>query len=405
MPSTAAIPSARERLLTELDDELRCLDAEGLRRQLLAIEAVDGPRVTIGGRPLVCWCSNDYLGLSTHPAVTDAAQRAAGEWGVGARASRLLAGTTAWHERLERELAAWCGAEAAVVFASGYLANLGVLQSLLGPEDMVLVDRLAHASLIDAARATRATLRVFRHNDPEHAASVLADAPRAARARRRIIVTEGVFSMDGDRAPLAALHDVAQTHEALIYLDDAHGAFVTGQTGRGSPEACGLPHADFLYMGTLGKALGAQGGFLAGPRTVIEHVQNRARTFIYATALAVPAAAAAAAALRLVREEPSLRMALAARCRELHEQLTQRLPGAYRGTVPSHIAPILVGDTDRARRLAATLWDHGLWCPAIRPPTVPQGSARLRVSVTARHTAEEVTTLASALHEALRMPS
>jgi len=399
MATTGLLTSARERLLTELEDELRLLDEEGLRRRLLTVEAIHGPRVTIAGREFVCWCSNDYLGLSGHPAVTQAAASAAAAWGVGARASRLLAGTTAWHQQLEAALASWFGVEAALVFASGYLANLGVLQALVGPGDLVLVDRLAHASLIDAARSTRATFKVFRHNDPEHAAAVLARSPRAAQARRRLIVTEGVFSMDGDRAPLAALHEVAQLHDALIYLDDAHGAFAQGSTGRGTPEACGVPHEAFLYMGTLGKALGAQGGFLAGQKPLIEHVQNRARSFIYATALAVPTVAAACAALRELDEEPQHRMRLAARSRELHERLSG-LP-AYHGVEPSHIVPIVVGSARRAQELAARLWDRGLWCPAIRPPTVPPGSARLRVSVTALHSSADVEHLASGVKEAL----
>ena len=203
---------------------------------------------------------------------------------MGARASRLLAGSTRWHTRLEASLAAWFGSEAAIVYPSGYQANLGTLGALCSSRDIIFVDRLAHASLVDAARATRATLRVFRHNDPAHVAALLA---RAGGARRRFIVTEGVFSMEGDRAPLAELAELAESHDAMVYVDDAHGAFVVGATGRGTPEAAGLPQARFLYMGTLGKALGCQGGFVVGPTPLIELLRNRARTFIYTTALAV----------------------------------------------------------------------------------------------------------------------
>ncbi len=381
--------SAIGHLLNELSEELGELERAGLRRSLTSIEAINGSMVRIEGRELVCWCSNDYLGLSTHPRLVAAAAEAATQWGVGARASRLLAGTTAWHTRLERALAAWFGADDAIVFASGYLANLGALGALLSPEDTVFVDRLAHASLVDAARATRADFQVFRHNDPDHLASLL---KRVASRRRRLIVTEGVFSMDGDVAPLAALIEMAAQHDAVVYLDDAHGAFVLGPTGRGTPEALGVPHASLLYMGTLGKALGCQGGFLAGPSDLVDLLRNRARTFIYATALAVPVAAAAGEALCIVEQEPLRRQTLRKQAARLHERL--HAPGA-----PSHIVPVLLGETSRALRAAEGLIARGHWAPAIRPPTVPKGSARLRLSVSALHTDEQVDGLAAALGE------
>ena len=318
MLASPPISSACQRLLDDIAAELAALEEAGLRRRLAPIERVDGADVWIGGRRVVNWCSNDYLGLAQHPVLAEAAARATGEWGVGARASRLLAGTSVWHQRLEEALAAWFGLEAAVVFPSGYQANLGVLGALLAADDVVCVDRLAHASLVDAARASRATFRVFHHNDVEHLRRLL---ERAAGARRRLIVTEGIFSMDGDRAPLAALVDAAEAHDALVYLDDAHGAFVDGPRGRGSPEAAGIPIDRFLYMGTLGKALGCQGGFLAGPRALIELVHTRARTFLYTTALAVPVAAAAHAALALLEAEPQHRQRLLQRAQRLHDGL------------------------------------------------------------------------------------
>ncbi|MBI3322949.1 MAG: aminotransferase class I/II-fold pyridoxal phosphate-dependent enzyme, partial [Candidatus Omnitrophica bacterium] len=288
VPSSNVLP----RLLQSFEEELRALQGRDLLRRLTTIEEVRGAEVRLDGRWLVCWCSNDYLGLSLHPAVIRAAARAAARWGVGARASRLLAGSTALHAGLEDALAEFFGAEGAVVFASGYLANLGTLSALVGPRDLVVVDRLAHASLIDACRASRATLRVFPHNDVAALSRLL-----TRRGGRRLVVTEGVFSMDGDRAPLAELLDVVQRHDAFLYVDDAHGAGVLGDTGRGSPEEAGVPHEHLLYMGTLGKALGAQGGFVAGPAPLIALLHNRARPFIYATALAPPAAAAALEAL------------------------------------------------------------------------------------------------------------
>jgi 8-amino-7-oxononanoate synthase len=390
----------------------------------MEVEEVRGPLVRIQGRERVCWCSNDYLGLSAHPRLIDAATKAAETWGMGARASRLLAGTTPWHQRLEAALAAWCGQEAAIVYTSGYLANLGTLRALLTTQDVVLVDRLAHASLIDAARATSATFRVFHHNDPDHLHQLL---KRQTRARRRLIVTEGVFSMDGDRAPLAALAEVATTHDALIYLDDAHGAFVIGQTGRGAPEAAGLtlgaslpppdasPQATsrpegrevplrgtasgggIIYMGTLGKALGAQGGFVVGPSRLIDYLRNRSRPFIYATALAVPVAAAATEALRLLEEDATARQVLQARTHQLYEGLKHLFLCPL--TESSHILPLMLGATSRAIEWSQRLWEQGVWCPPIRPPTVPDGQARLRLSVTALHTADQISQLLNAVEE------
>lgn len=404
-------------LYADLQNDLDGLRDRQLLRALAIVEDIRGAEVRIHGRWLVTWCSNDYLGLSLHPRVIRAAADAARRWGVGARASRLLAGTTALHAQLESELAAFFGTESALVFASGYLANLGTLTTLLQPEDTVYLDRLCHASLVDACRASRARLRVFAHQDAEHLSTLLKrprPAPSHTRGRGRcLVVTEGVFSMDGDRAPLNPLLDVARDHDAILYVDDAHGAFVLGPTGRGSPEAAGLTHQDFLYMGTLGKALGAQGGFVVGPRTLIDALVNRARPFIYATALAVPVAAAALEALAVIQEEPALRTRLSQRVERLHERLNT-LP--FRGHnvgnssrtqygVPgkkSHIVPILVGSAQAACALSAALREQGIWAPAIRPPTVPANTARLRLSVTALHTDAHVDQLVQTLQQELR---
>ena len=391
--------SAQERLLQDLAGELEALDAQGLRRHLAAVEAVDGARIRIQGTPFVNWSSNDYLGLSTHPALAAAAVAACRAYGIGARASRLLTGTTSWHCSLEERLAAWFGAEAALVYPSGYHANLGTLGALLSSQDTVVVDRLSHASLFDAARASRATLRVFQHNDSSHAATLLA---RGSAARRRLIVTEGLFSMQGDRAPLRDLLEVAQAHDAVVYVDDAHGAFALGATGRGAPEAAGVPHDRLLYMGTLGKALGCQGGFVVGPRSLVDFLQNRARTFIYTTALAVPVAAAACAALDVLAREPQRRARLRERAAHLRGRLA-RVQG-----VPSEaqdqLLPIVVGDASQALALAARLREQGMWAPAIRPPTVPEGTARIRVSLTAHHTDADLEALVGALEDACAFP-
>ncbi len=392
-------PSALPRLLAALSDDLTALAQAGLRRQCTTIDAFDGVVARVGGREIVCWCSNDYLGLAAHPRVIEAAAGAAAAFGVGGRASRLLGGTTAWHARLEEALATFFGAEAAVVFASGYLANLGALTALLGAQDAVFLDRLAHASLIDAVRMSRARLRVFPHQDVDRLGRLLASA---AGARRRVVVTEGVFSMDGDVTPVDRLAEVARRYDALVYLDDAHGAFVLGPTGRGTPEAHGMPHDGFLYMGTLGKALGAQGGFLIGPRTLIDALHHRARPFIYATALAVPVAAAATTALQVIQDEPQWRQALQERVARLR-QLLRPLRALPHVTIPeaTHIVPIIVGDTARAIRLAERLWAQGHWAPPIRPPTVPARTARLRLSLSACHTTAQLEELTAVLQASL----
>ena len=392
------MPSARQQLLAALADELQDLEQRKLCRSLTVLDGIDGPRVQVDGSWFINWCSNDYLGLSAHPAVIEAAAKAASSWGVGARASRLLAGTTRWHQRLEDGLAAWFGAEAAMVYSTGYLANLGIFSALLCSQDLILIDRLAHASLIDAARLSRATLRVFRHNDPAHVAALL---KRAGRGGRRFIVTEGVFSMDGDRAPLAALVEVAESHGAILYLDDAHGAFMLGARGRGSPEAAQVSCDRLLYMGTLGKALGCQGGFVVGSRPLIKYLRNRSRAFIYTTAPAVPVIAAATEALRLVGDEPQRRAQLGNRVERLYQRLRRLQAVPSLPQRPSHIMPIRVGQTLQALQLARQLWDRGIWAPAIRPPTVPEGTARLRLSVTALHTDAHIDALAAALREAL----
>ncbi len=396
-PISSTPSDTLQKLAHALGEELASLRDRDLLRTLTAIEEVRGAEVRLDGRWLVSWCTNDYLGFSQHPRIIRAACEAARRWGVGARASRLLAGSTTLHAQLEAQLAAFFGAESALVFPSGYLANLGTLTALLGHEDVVLVDRLAHASLIDAARASRARLRIFRHNDVEQLTGLLKLRPRSGR--RRVVVTEGLFSMDGDRAPLAQLVDVVNAHEALLYLDDAHGAFVLGSSGRGSPQQAGVPHAAMIYMGTLGKALGAQGGFVVGPRSLIQFLQNRARHFLYATALATPLVAAALEALRVIDENPARRAHLAQRVQQVYAKLSlfKDLPRS----APSHIVPIVVGSAIRACELSAFLRRRDIWAPAIRPPTVPEGTARLRLSVSALHTEQQVEQLAQTLSEGL----
>ncbi len=386
--SSASLPL--DRLTSELDDELVRLQDRDLLRTLATLEALEGATATIQGRRVVLWCINDYLGLSCHPRLIHAAVQALQQWGVGARASRLLAGSTALHRQLEERLASFFHTEAAATFPSGYLTNLGVLGSLCSRDDVVFIDRLAHASLIDACRLSSARWRIFRHNDVDHVATLL---KRDTKARRRVVVTEGVFSMEGDRAPLNELIDLTQREGAVLYVDDAHGAFATGATGRGTPEVEGVSHGQMIYMATLGKALGCQGGFVVGSSSLIQVVQNRARSFVYETAQAPPLVAAAIEGLRLIDQDASARESLARNITQLHDRLARHL----RNVPLSHIVPIIIGEIGPARHLAQSLFEQGIFAPAIRPPTVPKGTARLRLSVTATHTAEQIDHLADVL--------
>lgn len=394
---TSATPSlsfSLNSLINAVDEELAILRQRDLLRTLTTIEALEGVTATIQGRRVVLWCTNDYLGLSHHPRLIHAAAQALQQWGVGARASRLLAGSTALHRQLEERLASFFHAEAAATFPSGYLANLGVLGALCSPADVVLIDRLAHASLIDACRLSSARWRIFRHNDVDHLSSLL---QRYTTARRRVVVTEGIFSMEGDRAPLNELIDLTQREGAVLYVDDAHGAFATGATGRGTPEVEGVSHGQMIYMATLGKALGCQGGFVVGSSSLIQVVQNRARSFVYETAQAPPLVAAAMEGLHVIEQEASRRDTLARNVKRLRDQLA----GFLQMPSLAHIIPIIVGETRTARQLAQNLFEQGILSPAIRPPTVPEGTARLRLSVTATHTAEQIDHLANVLRQAV----
>ncbi len=369
---------------------LEALEKEHLLRKPAVLEEIHGPYVRIQGCKRISWCSNDYLGLSQHPALVEAAASAASRWGTGSRASRLLAGTTLVHESLEEALAGWFDAQAALVYPSGYLANLGTLAALLTKDDAVIVDRLSHASLLDAARATSATFRVFHHNDMNHLASVLT---RFSKAKRRFVVTEGVFSMDGDSSPLSELNSLCERFGAVLYVDDAHGAFVCGKTGRGSPEKANVAASRMIYMGTLGKALGAQGGFVIGPKTFIGYLQNKARSFIYSTALAPAAAAAALAAIKLLEKDDRLRVTLNERTHRLQQKLK---PMTSEGDA-CHIKPVILGSASRAVAASEKLLKEGHWVPPIRPPTVPENTSRLRISVTALHSAGQIDELSKLL--------
>ncbi|MQY51995.1 8-amino-7-oxononanoate synthase [Rhodocyclus gracilis] len=379
-------------MLADLARQLEKLDADGLTRRPPTLQAPCGPVATIDGRTLISFASNDYLGLANDPAVIDAAIDGARHWGVGAGASALVSGHFSPHAELERRLAEFVGYPRALFFSTGYLANIGIVPTLVGRGDAVFADRLNHASLIDAVQLSRADSHRYPHGDLAALERLLASRP----ARRRLILTDAVFSMDGDVAPLPELLDLAERYDAWLVIDDAHGFGVLGHQGRGSLDHCCLKKSPrIVYMGTLGKAAGVSGAFVAAEATVIDWLLQRARSHIFTTASPPLLANALLAALDLIAEGESRRAHLAG----LREQLRSGLADTRWRLLPSPTAiqPVLVGDNHEVIAVAAALAERGLWVPAIRPPTVPAGQARLRVSLSAAHATAHVSQLVDAL--------
>lgn len=381
-----------------LAEELDRIRAAGLHRRLRTFAGPQAPRAQVDGRPLILLASNAYLGLNTHPEVVAAAAAAVAEFGTGSGGSRLITGTSTLHRQLEAELAALKGTEDAVLFGTGYQANVGAITALVGPEDLILTDKLNHASIIDACRLSQARMRVYRHNDVERLAALL--ARERPGHRRCLIVTDGVFSMDGDVAPLPEICALAEQHEALVMVDDAHGTGVLGPRGGGTVEQFGLHGRVHVQMGTLSKALASQGGFVAGSALLCEYLRNRARPFIFSTAPEPAAVAAALAALAVLRREPERLERLRTNARKLRAGLTSLGYRVLPGETP--ILPVLVGEPGPALALAAALEEAGAFAPAIRPPSVPPGTSRLRVSVMATHTEADLNTALAAFAAAGR---
>jgi 8-amino-7-oxononanoate synthase len=329
--------------------------------------------------------SNDYLGYCSHPAIKKAAQKAVSEWGVGAGSSRLIGGNNCLFGEVEKRLANLKKTEAALVFSTGYMANIGLLSTIGEHGDVIYSDELNHASIIDGCRMSRAHVEVFPHRDTETLELLL---KQGHRFRRRIIVTDGVFSMDGDIAPLPRLVELAEQYAALIVIDDAHATGVLGSSGAGTAEHFGLEGKCDIIMGTLGKALGCFGAFVAGSHELRELLVNRARAFIFTTALTPAVMASSREALNLLEQEPERRIALWENVRLFKEGLTQRGFNTLNSETP--IIPILVGDARQAVSISESLFHEGLFIQAIRPPTVPEGSSRLRITVSAVHTQEDL---------------
>jgi 8-amino-7-oxononanoate synthase len=381
-------------IFQRLADRLADIGRAGLLRRRLVRSSAQGPRVVVEGREYLAFCSNDYLGLANHPRIVEAAIDAALRHGVGQGASHLLSGHSAVHERLEGALAQFLEMPRALLFSSGYQANIGVVTALAGPEDAVFSDALNHASLIDGARLSRAQVVRYPHADADFLSKALAEA----NGKGKLIVTDGVFSMDGDLAPIPELLELCERHDALLLVDDAHGFGVVGPQGRGSPAHFGLRSPRIVYVGTLGKAAGVAGAFVAGSPEIVETVLQRARTYIYTTAAPAMLAAAVEASLELIREEEWRRE----RLRRLVASLRGGLSEAGHALAPSDmpIQPLILGTNPRALAASATLRERGILVPAIRPPTVPEGTARLRISLSAAHSDQDVSRLVTALREA-----
>lgn len=379
--------------LAWLNNELTDWNAAGLRRPRRVCTPLPEGRCRLDGEELCNFSANDYLGLAQDPRVREAAIEALRNAGAGSGASALVSGRTPWHERLEAALAAFENQDAAVLFPSGLAANTGVIAALAGPVDVVFCDRFNHASLVDGCRLSGAKLRIYRHNDLRQLAQSL---EKASDARRRWIVTDSVFSMDGDLAPLKELVDLAEHYSAGLIVDEAHATGVFGTHGRGVAELAEVEDRIDVRIGTLSKALGGLGGFVAGPKALIEYLWNRARTQVYSTALPPAVCAAAMTALEILQREPERRRRLWMLSDQLRQGLNERGIEPYANST-GPIVPIVLGSPTTAVEAAAQLKDRGYLVGAIRPPTVPKGTARLRISVSTVHREDDVARLAAAI--------
>lgn len=380
-----------------LTEELTRLDAEQLRRGFRVVRPLAEMACELDGRRLWNFASNDYLGLAGDPRVIEAASRGTSEFGVGARASALVAGRTSCHERLEQTLAKFEQQESAVLFPSGYAANVGTIAALIGDDDVVFCDRFNHASLVDGCRLSGAKLRVFRHPELE---TLERELVKAVGFRRRLIVTDSIFSMDGDVAPLRELCDLADRFGADLLVDEAHGTGVFGEHGRGLCEELGVEERVAVRVGTLSKSIGCLGGFVAGSQSLVDWLWNKARPQIFSTALPASICAAASTAVEIVTSEPQLQAMLWQNCKFVRSQLASREIAVVSNSV-GPIIPIVLGDPQAAIIAQKKLEERGCLVAAIRPPTVPNGTSRLRISLSAAHHREALECLVTALTEVL----
>src|SRR5215213_4385759 len=397
--SAERIPRSRPsqaggRMTTEIEDRLEDIRDRGLYRKLRCVSGPQGPRVLLDGRPVLLLCSNNYLGLADHPRVREAAAEAAMRYGAGSGASRLISGNMTIHRRLEEQLIDFKGAEACLLFGSGFLANAGVVSALAREGDVVFSDALNHASIVDGCRLSRAETFVYDHCDTDH----LEWGLQQAEGRGSLIVTDGVFSMDGDLAPLPEIAELAQRYDARVMVDEAHGTGCIGPGGRGLVAEYGLEGEIDVIVGTLGKALGSYGAYVLCDNTMSKYLINTARTLIFSTALSPPAVAAAMASLELLCEQPRRVEKLQRNAAVMREALAESGLPVEPGETP--IVPLIVGDADAAVAASDRALEHGVFAQAIRPPTVPDGTSRLRLAVMASHTRAELREAARILAQA-----
>ena len=381
-------------LETIADEVLDAIRAGGTYRQMRVLEGSQGPRVRVDGRDVLLFAGSNYLDLAQHEAVVEASIRAARESGCASGGSRLISGNRAEHEALEAELAAFFGCEAGLAFNTGYMANVGVIPSLLGPGDLLVSDALGHASIVDGARLSRAEVRVFPHNDLEALEALL--AAETAPSRRTLVAIDGLYSMDGDVAPIAEVVGLVRRYDCLVLLDDAHGTGTLGAGGRGSAERAGIDAGEIdILMGTLGKALGSFGAFVVGSHKLRDLLINTARSFIFSCALAPPQVAAARAALSVVVTEPERRVALQRNAARLRDQLARH--GISTAPSTTHIVPVVLGDNATTMAICEGLLERGFYAQGIRHPSVPRGTARLRITPMATHSESEIDAIAQAI--------
>ncbi|MBI3991372.1 MAG: 8-amino-7-oxononanoate synthase [Candidatus Omnitrophica bacterium] len=381
----------------ELEEELNLLKRDNLYRKLSILESPPGPDAIIDGKEVILFSSNNYLGIATHPEVLKSSGKALKKFGASAGASRLMAGNLESHEELEDEIASFKGTPDALVFSSGYLANIGAISSILKPGDIAIIDRLNHASIIDGCRLSGARILVYPHRNTARLKEILRRYFRRKSGNRRcMIITESVFSMDGDIAPIPEILKLAAMYNSSVLIDDAHATGVLGKTGRGSLEHFGINLKDGSYdnkitviqMGTLSKALGALGGYIAGSKPLTDYLRNKARSFIYTTALPPSVAASALTALKIIQSEPAIINKLRKNIAYLRKGL--RSAGYNISEDETPIIPVILGESGAALRLSKALFENGIFAPAIRPPTVPKGESRIRLSVTAAHKREHL---------------
>ena len=380
-----------------IQDELRRLRSEDMHRTLRRVEGPQEAHIHVDGKDVTCFCSNNYLDLANDPRVKEAVCDAVRRFGWGAGASRLISGNMAPHEELEERLAAFERTEAAIVFPAGFMANLGVLGALAGRSDLVVGDKLNHASLVDGCRLSGARFRTYAHSDYK---GLMRRLQHGADMRRRLVVTDSVFSMDGDVAPLDDIAAMCEAFDALLIVDEAHATGVLGDCGTGGCEHLGVHEEVHVRIGTLSKALGGVGGFVVGSEDLIDYLRNRARSFIYTTGPPPACAAAALAALDIIEREPQRRERLWENITGLSNALLGL--GLIQEPMQSAIVPVIVGEPAPTVLVSEFLYERGMLAPAVRPPTVPAGTSRLRISITAGHSSDDIEQLATALDEARR---